>query len=127
MPGEIDAALRSTAALGFSKSHCLCHGDLGNIELFHLAAERLNRPALRDQALRLVHGVLVDARREGRWRCGGPPAVEMPGLMMGLAGIGYGLLRAGWPDRHPSILALSDVGSVSRSAPHAHNPPQVSA
>lgn len=123
MLGEIDAALRSTAALGFSKSHCLCHGDLGNIELFHLAAERLNRPALRDQALRLVHAVLVDARREGRWRCGGPPTVEMPGLMMGLAGIGYGLLRAGWPERHPPILALGDVGSVSPSVPHAHNPP----
>lgn len=32
---------------------------------------------------------------------------EMPGLMLGLAGIGYGLLRAGAPERVPSVLRLA--------------------
>ena len=32
--------------------------------------------------------------------------VESPGLMTGLAGIGYGLLRLAEPTRMPSVLVL---------------------
>ena len=35
-----------------------------------------------------------------------PSGVETPGLMTGLAGIGYGLLRLAEPRRTPSVLAL---------------------
>ena len=38
--------------------------------------------------------------------CGVPSGVETPGLMTGLAGIGYGLLRLAEPRRTPSVLAL---------------------
>jgi lantibiotic modifying enzyme len=38
--------------------------------------------------------------------CATPGGVETPGLMLGLAGIGYGLLRLADPDRVPSVLAL---------------------
>lgn len=34
MLGEIGIALDSTLRHGFDRSHCLCHGDLGNAELF---------------------------------------------------------------------------------------------
>ena len=36
--GEIHAALRATAGAGPGMGHCLCHGDLGNLELFLLAS-----------------------------------------------------------------------------------------
>ncbi len=39
-------------------------------------------------------------------RSGTPLGVETPGLMAGLAGVGYGLLRLAEPGRVPSILAL---------------------
>ncbi|MFF4618758.1 hypothetical protein [Nonomuraea jabiensis] len=32
--------------------------------------------------------------------------VQVPGLMTGLAGIGYGMLRAARPDRVPAVIAL---------------------
>ena len=43
------------------------------------------------------------------WQCGGPQAVETPGLMLGLAGIGYQMLRLAEPDRVPSVLGLATL------------------
>jgi type 2 lantibiotic biosynthesis protein LanM len=40
------------------------------------------------------------------WRCGTPLAVETPGLLTGLAGIGYELLRVAEPELVPSVLTL---------------------
>jgi lantibiotic modifying enzyme len=39
-------------------------------------------------------------------RCGTPNEVPTPGLLCGLAGIGYGLLRLGFADQVPSVLLL---------------------
>ena len=36
-----------------------------------------------------------------------PLGVETPGLMTGLAGIGYGLLRLAAPERVPNVLGLA--------------------
>jgi hypothetical protein len=41
-------------------------------------------------------------------------AVETPGLMTGLAGIGYGLLRLAVPTRVPSVLVLEGPVRSSR-------------
>jgi type 2 lantibiotic biosynthesis protein LanM len=102
---EIDVALRTTLAHGFGSNHSLCHGDLGNLELLLQAAERLAEPQWLGRARRLAAGVLEGIEREG-WLCGIPTRVESPGLMTGLAGIGYGLLRLANPARVPSVLVL---------------------
>jgi hypothetical protein len=54
---------------------------------------------------RLAAILLESIRREG-WLCGNPSGVESPGLMTGLAGIGYGLLRLAEPARVPAVLVL---------------------
>jgi len=41
------------------------------------------------------------------WLSGIPLEVESPGLMTGLAGIGYGLLRLAEPSRVPPVLLLA--------------------
>jgi type 2 lantibiotic biosynthesis protein LanM len=102
---EIDAALRTTLAQGFGGGHCLCHGDLGNLELFLQARETLGDARLASWLGRGAAGVLESIERHG-WRCGVPLGVESPGLMTGLAGIGYGLLRLAEPARVPSVLTL---------------------
>jgi type 2 lantibiotic biosynthesis protein LanM len=102
---EVAAALQTTLAQGFGANHCLCHGDLGNLELFLQAGEALADPRWRAEADRLGGLVLDDIDRRG-WRCGLPDGVESPGLMTGLAGIGYGLLRLADPARVPSVLVL---------------------
>jgi len=103
---EVHIALQTTLADGFGGSHCLCHGDLGNLDLLLEAGRALNDRRWRAQTERLAVMILEDIERDG-WRCGGPEAVEVPGLMLGLAGIGYQMLRLAEPDLVPSVLVLA--------------------
>jgi lantibiotic modifying enzyme len=103
---EIHVALQTTLASGFGQSHCLCHGDMGNLDLLLEASRALNDRGWRAQVDRLAAMILDSIERDG-WRCGGPQAVELPGLMLGLAGIGYELLRLAEPELVPSVLVLA--------------------
>ncbi|WP_397347657.1 lanthionine synthetase LanC family protein [Paenibacillus polymyxa] len=38
---NIEIAVNTTLKYGFNKSHCICHGSLGNIELLILAGQAL--------------------------------------------------------------------------------------
>lgn len=102
---DIDAALATTLAQGFGTNHSLCHGDLGNLELLLKASEVLDDPVWGQKADRVATWILKRIQRDG-WDCGVPFAVETPGLLVGLAGIGYQLLRVAEPARVPSILLL---------------------
>lgn len=102
---EIRAALASSREEGFGGSHCLCHGDLGNLDLLLTASRELGDPALGEAAGRLAAGILQRIEAQGP-RCGGTAGQEIPGLLTGLAGVGYGLLRAADPERVPSVLLL---------------------
>ncbi|HSG39941.1 MAG TPA: type 2 lanthipeptide synthetase LanM, partial [Thermoanaerobaculia bacterium] len=102
---EIGNAVESTFENGFGRNHSLCHGDLGNLELVTLAAEKLNRPDWAERAGRIAGGILAGLRERGPL-FGLPGRTEPPGLMTGLAGIGYGLLRLAAPERVPSVLIL---------------------
>jgi lantibiotic modifying enzyme len=102
---EIETAVQTTIARGFGASHSLCHGDLGNPELLQQASEALGSQE-RSQLDRLTVTILESIDRLG-WLCGSPIRVESTGLMTGLAGSGYGLLRRAEPTRVPSVLTLS--------------------
>jgi type 2 lantibiotic biosynthesis protein LanM len=103
--GDLASALASTALFGFGSNDSLCHGDLGNLELL-LRARELSYAGGWEDALEAHSARLVARLGEGHWQCGIPGGVETPGLMTGLAGIGYGLLRLAEPERVPSLLAL---------------------
>jgi lantibiotic modifying enzyme len=110
MAAEIRAAVRSTLEEGFGANQSLCHGDLGNLELVREAGRALADEGLAAEADRLAARIL--ARIEsGGLRCGGSPRTESLGLMVGLAGIGYGLLRAASPGSVPSVLLLETPGA----------------
>jgi type 2 lantibiotic biosynthesis protein LanM len=102
---DLDIALRSTVANGFGSNDSLCHGDLGNLELL-LRARELGYAGPWERTLASEAGRIVERLGRGVWRCGIPGGVETPGLMMGLAGIGFGLLRLGATGRVPSLLSL---------------------
>jgi len=105
MAQEIADALASTAAQGFGGGHSLCHGDFGNLELFVAATGTLRQPDLLANARRMASAWLATQPQTG-WRCGVPGGVETPGLMVGIAGIGYALLRLADPAAIPSVLLL---------------------
>jgi lantibiotic modifying enzyme len=115
---EIEIAIKTTVAEGFGGNHCLCHGDLGNLELLlEASAPSLALPGRNWQKIANERTVAVLQGIESKgYICGTPLCVETPGLMTGLAGIGFGLLRAAEPTRVPSVLALQ---SPLREQPRA--------
>ncbi|MDJ0570859.1 MAG: type 2 lanthipeptide synthetase LanM family protein [Pleurocapsa sp. MO_192.B19] len=102
---EIDTALKTTIAKRFGTNHSLCHGDLGNLELLLQASLTLDDPQWKKQAKRFA-GIVLGSINKNGWLCSAPSGLETPGLMTGLAGIGYGLLRLAIPEYIPSILVL---------------------
>lgn len=103
---EIDTALKTTLAQGFGLNHSLCHGDLGNLELLLQASQTLDDSRWRSHVDHIA-AMILESIEEYGWLCGTPKGVETPGLMTGLAGIGYGLLRLAEPARIPSVLVLA--------------------
>jgi type 2 lantibiotic biosynthesis protein LanM len=117
MREEALTATETTLGQGFSgASHCLCHGDLGNLEVLALAATVTGESRWQDRRERLAARILVTGRKNG-WRCGVAPGIDginAPGLMSGLAGIGLGLLRVWSPETIPAPLWLQTRGNPPR-------------
>jgi len=103
---EVETAVRTTLADGLGRNHSLCHGDLGNLDFLQIAANFLPDHEVNTVVSQLAGGLLDDMERRGP-RCGLPLEAETPGLMTGLAGIGYGLLRLVDPEQIPCILLLA--------------------
>ncbi len=102
----LERAVDVTLRVGLEQSSdALCNGRLGALDaLLEVApllpgAETLSR-------IRGETRLLLDSVRRRGWRCGVPLALEVPGLMNGLAGMGYGLLRLARPHLVPSMLTL---------------------
>ena len=107
MPSEsIVRSIGGTVVRGFGANHSLCHGDLGNLELLRMAmTERELSAGLGPVVDALQRSILAQIDEFGP-QCGIPLAVETPGLMTGLAGVGYGLLRISAPEVVPSVLTM---------------------
>ncbi|MFL6234704.1 MAG: type 2 lanthipeptide synthetase LanM family protein [Thermoanaerobaculia bacterium] len=106
---EVDEAVRRTLERGPGQNHCLCHGDLGNLDFLLQAQEQFPSPELAADRQRFLEIVLASLDRDG-WLCGTRASIESPGLMNGFAGIGLGLLRMAEPGKVPSVLTLAGVG-----------------
>ncbi|AKQ67255.1 Lanthionine biosynthesis protein LanM [Myxococcus hansupus] len=103
---ELAIALDGTLARGFGRNHGLCHGDLGNVDFLLEAADRLGDASLRERTDRVAGGILQGLREHGHL-FGLQGNTETPGLLVGLAGIAYGLARLAVPERLPSLLAVA--------------------
>lgn len=110
---EIDAAVQTTRAQGFGTSHSLCHGDMGNLETL-LIATRLLPEQYPAEIVTLLQSSLVESMERQGWRSCVPLGIETPGLMHGLAGTGYTLLRLVEPEQVPSVLLLAAPSETSR-------------
>ncbi|TDD62660.1 type 2 lantipeptide synthetase LanM [Kribbella antibiotica] len=99
-----DVYLARTASRPRLADLSLCHGELGALD--RLATLALDgRPGVAGLLARRAGAVLSSIEQDGA-RSGTPDGVESPGLLLGLAGIGYGLLRLGFADQVPSVLML---------------------
>lgn len=106
MRQEISIALQTTLIQGFGRNYSLCHGDLGNLETLLVATQTLDQPRYHQELTRLTALTLHGMEHRG-WLTGVPLHIETPGLMTGLAGMGYQLLRLAAPEKVPSVLSLA--------------------
>ncbi len=102
---DIECAARLVHRDGLGTNHSLCHGDLGNLEFFRACSELRGEGGTAAIQTAAVEPVANSIRQLG-WLCGLPRGIEVPGLMTGISGIGFGLLRAVAPRNVPSILTL---------------------
>jgi type 2 lantibiotic biosynthesis protein LanM len=100
--------LRRTAAatwrLGMGWNHCACHGDLGAWELLEAAIARGEGP--NDVTTLHLRELLLTSLENHGPCCGMTRDAFPPGLMPGLGGIAYQLLRMHPDHELPSILTL---------------------
>lgn len=111
---EIEAAVAATLKRGFRSDHSLCHGYSSAAE-FMLLSERAGIVKARCPSAASWGEAMVESIRQHGYVTGFPMGIETPGLMMGTAGIGYGLLRLTVPDRVPSVLLLEPPHDQSRA------------
>ncbi|ADB35524.1 Lanthionine synthetase C family protein [Kribbella flavida DSM 17836] len=119
-PVDLDAYLRHATERPMLADLSLCHGELGAVEPLLWLTER-DHPAVAAVRRRRAGLVLAAVQQHGP-QCGTPRAVPSPGLLTGLAGIGYGLLRLGFHGQIPSVLLQEPARPAPITAPAGHQP-----
>ncbi|MGQ8813596.1 type 2 lanthipeptide synthetase LanM family protein [Bacillus sp. NA_165.1] len=117
---DISKSLEKTMKDGFTEvSYSLCHGDMGNLELILLGADYFDSSQLNTFASQMMDHILKEVEKSGNhWKCGIPGRQQIPGLMLGLSGIGYQLLRL-YNRQLPSVLLVE--GPREALVPHGPN------
>jgi lantibiotic modifying enzyme len=112
--GRLRADLLALGERPVLRDLSLCHGESGIAEVFSVLspAERGGSPSY---LLRHRAALLLDAMQRHSRYCGTPGGVSTPGLLYGLAGIGYGLLRLGFPGRVPAVLLMEPTPATEQA------------
>lgn len=100
---ELDIAV-SQIKKRLSGNLSICHGVMGNIEILH-ALENLGYKVDVDLSLcerKIIHDIL---NKSSIW-CGDDDFDSLIGLFMGIAGVGYQLLRVYSWEKVPSVMSL---------------------
>jgi lantibiotic biosynthesis protein len=107
----VERAIRATVAylraLPAEFDASPCHGRGGLAELLLYATTVLGDRRYADQATEMWKRAAQSVPAAAEWPCGVASGRGNPSLMLGLAGIGYGLLRAQDPSATPSILLIA--------------------
>ncbi|WP_017317615.1 type 2 lanthipeptide synthetase LanM family protein [Mastigocladopsis repens] len=103
---ELEIVLRTTRTNDLIDVDSIECGNFGKIEMLLLAAQKLNPPELREEAVIRASYIVNDAQLAGGYQfLKLPSSVFNPGLFQGTAGIGYELLRL-VEDSLPSVLSF---------------------
>jgi len=97
-------AASATWRFGIGLDHCLCHGDFSAWELLEHAIAAGEAPEGLTSAY--LKEMLLTGLEDHGPRCGLSRDIFMPGLMTGVGGVAYQLLRMHPDSQLPSVLTL---------------------
>ncbi|MBU5334611.1 type 2 lanthipeptide synthetase LanM family protein [Anaerocolumna aminovalerica] len=100
---DIQLAAETLNRQGGLKNQCLCHGQMGNLEIMDEYGLFKKDDVIQAKANAIYQVILQST--ENSWDCGLAEGYEHFGFMTGISGIGYSLLRKINNDL-PCILAL---------------------
>lgn len=100
---EYQRALDVTIENCFGSNPSLCHGDLGNLQILHAVAQRQHNELLENQCLSNFD-TYVEHILSNRWKGAAFRGTESVGMMIGVTGFGYSLLKFCEPEIVPMIL-----------------------
>jgi type 2 lantibiotic biosynthesis protein LanM len=103
-------AAAATWRLGMGWNHCACHGDLGAWELLHHAIIAGEAP--KELSASYLLDIILTSLEEHGASGGIVGNADAPGLLPGLSGVAYQLLRAHPEHDLPSILIQSGEGTL---------------
>jgi lantibiotic modifying enzyme len=98
-------AAAATWRLGMGLNHCVCHGDLGAWELLHHAIATGEAP--KELSATYLLDIILTSLEQGGPSFGMGRSAFTPGLLPGVGGVAYQLLRAHPEHDLPSILTPS--------------------
>ncbi|MGY8997762.1 MAG: lanthionine synthetase LanC family protein, partial [Alphaproteobacteria bacterium] len=104
---ERDIALDTTIRNMPGHVDDLCCGSFGRLMVLDSAGARLHKPELTDTARHWAKHLMNHAHETGSYRMNLGSQEFNPGLMKGISGIGYALLRIAGHHELPDITALS--------------------
>lgn len=105
---RVKTLLESLIDYRLDQLQCLCHGNMGILELLLIASQNIdtiNNIELKNYYRYFATNVLYLLEQD-KFKCDQPMNLASPGLMTGCAGIVYQLLRIAHPEQIPSILLL---------------------
>lgn len=102
---DITKAAHKVLESGFTGVQCLCHGDIGNLDILAQYAIKFQNNELLQQVKAALKS-LVDSTSKGNWNLGLMLNIQNIGFMLGTSGIGYNLLRFYTDYQLPSILSV---------------------
>jgi hypothetical protein len=110
---EAEAALANTYdhVLGGQEmsqtNYCLCHGLGGNCDMLLQGTQVLGNPEWQRRAEEIARrGIETHHAQKLPWPCGTYGSVEVPGLMLGLSGIGWFYLRLADPEVPSALIVV---------------------
>lgn len=103
---NISAALSSSTQIGLSTNDCLCHGNLGNTEIFLEYAKIFGDDTIRNKYQKVRNEIAKEICKDS-YDCGRKYlyGYKIPGFMTGISGMGYSLLRD-LDKRLPCVLSI---------------------
>jgi type 2 lantibiotic biosynthesis protein LanM len=105
----LSATLRNFAGIG---NDTCCHGRSGNAELFLRFSQVRNEPAFQLEANMQAQAQWRRLAAIPDWPRVDDDHLTLPGLMVGITGMGMHFLRLAYPDQVPSPLLLDPPQSV---------------